>query len=217
MSKTNQELNRHHRRNLPHREYENAVYFMTVCLKGALPKQKVEQLKHQRKEEIEHLKRRGFSKEEQQKRVRKTSEFYFGKFDALLDHHTSGVCWLKEDKIAQIWQDALFHFDNERYKIICSTIMSNHVHFIFYKLDRTLSSVMHSIKRYSGRKANQLIDKTGQPFWQDENFDRTIRHRIDLIDKIDYILKNPVKAGLVQEWSKWKWNYIRPEYKKLLK
>lgn len=217
MSKTNQELNRYHRRNLPHREYENAVYFMTVCLKGALPKKKVQQLKNQRIEEIEFLKNQGCSEEELQKELNKLGEFYFGKFDALLDDNAMGVSWLKEDKIAQIWHDALFHFDEERYKIICSTIMSNHVHFIFHKLDRTLSKIMQSIKTYSGRRANKILDRHCASFWQDESFDRTIRHRPDLIAKINYVLNNPIKAGLVKEWKDWKWNYIRPEYKHLLK
>lgn len=29
---------------------------------------------------------------------------------------------------------------------------------------------------------------------------------------IKYILNNPVKAGLVKEWTDWKFTYINPEF-----
>lgn len=209
-------LNRHHRRNLPHFEHEDAVYFMTVCLKGSLPKHRIEQLKKMRQQEEEHLYQMGLSETEIETEMKKLGALYFGKYDDILDELEEGPHWLKKDSIAQIWQDALFHFNEKRYKVICSTIMSNHVHFIFYQLNHTLGSVMHSLKSYTGGKANQALDRTNKSFWQDENFDRKIRHRIDLKQKIAYVLNNPKKAGLVNNWRDWKWSYIRPEFEKFL-
>lgn len=125
---------------------------------------------------------------------------------------------MKEDAIAQVWIDALHHFDQERYKLICSTVMSNHIHFIFYKLDRSLAEIMKSLKGYSAYKANKLLlgRKKGAPFWQEESFDRNIRHRDELKIKINYILNNPVDAGLVTHWKDWKYNYIHPDFIKYL-
>lgn len=211
-----EELNRHHRRNLPHFEREDAVYFMTVCLKGALPKHRLEALKNQRTKEQERLKNNNFSEGVLKIELAKIRELYFGKFDDLLDGNITGVDWLSNEKVATVWNNALFYFDKKRYKVICSTIMSNHVHFIFYKLTKTLSSVMSSIKGYSANEANKIINNTGKAFWQDESFDRRVRNRMDLKDKIQYVLNNPVKAGLVKDWRDWQWNYIRPEFKSFL-
>ena len=47
--------------------------------------------------------------------------------DAFLDIG-SGYCWLLQPEIAQIVEDALLHFDHERYLLIAWTIMPNHVH-----------------------------------------------------------------------------------------
>jgi len=128
-----------YKRNLPHWQPEDAVFFMTVRLKGSLPKEVVLSLQQDRELQYEHLKEQGLSKKELEEALRKSYDFYFGQFDDqfddLLDSGSTGPHWLKDDNIAQIWINALKHFDDERYKIICSTVMSNHVHFIFYKLD----------------------------------------------------------------------------------
>ena len=42
----------------------------------------------------------------------------------------SGNCWLLQPEIARIVEDALLHFDGERYRLIAWTIMPNHVHVL---------------------------------------------------------------------------------------
>ena len=124
------------------------------------------------------------------------------------------MVWLKEEAIAKIWADALSYFDGERYKLICSTIMSNHAHFIFYKLDRSLDEMMHSLKSFTGTIANKALNRIGQKFWQAESFDRMIRDRAELKYRINYVLNNPVEAGLVKHWKEYKRNYIHPDFLK---
>lgn len=207
-----------YRRNLPHYQPKDAVLFMTVRLYGSIPKEKIIALKDARDLEIQRLKQLGLSKEELEKALSKNQELYFGKFDDLLDNATTGAMWLKEERFAEIWWNALKHFDGDRYKLICSTIMSNHVHFIFYKLDRSLAQIMKSLKGYSGFEINKILveevenREKGTSFWQSESYDRSIRNRPKLYEKIRYVLNNPVKAGLVQHWTAWKWNYIAPQF-----
>ena len=129
---------------------------------------------------------------------------------------TTGPHWLKEDRIAKIWSDALFHFDGDRYKIICSTIMSNHAHFIFYKLDRSLAKIMKTMKGFSAFKANKLLNRTGERFWQIESFDRMVRDRTELKYRINYVLNNSVEAGIVPHWKDYKHNYIHPDFLKFV-
>jgi type I restriction enzyme R subunit/putative DNA methylase len=55
----------------------------------------------------------------------------------------------------------------------------------------------HSLKRFLARRANAILGMTGQPFWQDESFDRLVRDRTEVERIVDYIECNPVSAGLV--------------------
>jgi hypothetical protein len=41
--------------------------------------------------------------------------------------------------------------------------------------------------------------------WQEESFDRAMRELEDVRGKIEYILCNPVRAGLVQGPYRWLW------------
>ncbi len=205
----------YYKRNLPHWQPANAVFFITARLSGSLPKNIVLDLKEQRVSAINLLKDKGLPEEELEEALTQCHDVYFGKFDNLLDNSTTGPHWLKQDNIAQIWIDALFHFDEKRYKLICSTVMSNHVHFIFYKLDRQLVDVMYSLKSYTSNQANKALNRTGA-FWTHESYDRVIRGRVELQARVNYVLNNPVKIGLVNHWSEWEYSYIRPEYMKFV-
>jgi hypothetical protein len=44
--------------------------------------------------------------------------------------------------------------------------------------------------------------------WQAESFDRALRHEEDLAGKIEYMLTNPVRAGLVKEASAYGWAWV---------
>jgi len=203
-------------RNLPHWQPENAVLFMTVRLDGSLPRAKIEELKERKEAEERLLRRKGLSDDALVKALNENFNLYFGKFDNLLDGSTTGPHWLKEDQIAKIWSDALFHFDGDRYKVICSTIMSNHAHFIFYKLDRSLSKIMKTMKGFSAYEANKLLNRTGERFWQIESFDRMVRDRPELRYRINYVLNNAVEAGIVTHWKDYKHNYIHPDFLKFV-
>ena len=58
-------------------------------------------------------------------------------------------------------------------------------------------------------KANALLGRTGQAFWQEESFDRWIRSQEELEGLIDYVENNPVKAGLVELAEEWAWSSAR--------
>lgn len=203
-------------RNLPHWQPENAVLFMTIRLYGSLPKIKIEELKERRIAEEQLLRSKALSEEGLKKALRKCFDLYFGKFDELLDNGTTGPHWLREKRIATIWTNALFHFDGDRYKVICSTIMSNHVHFIFYKLDRGLSQIMKSLKGFSAWESNKILNRVGERFWQIESYDRMVRNRDELKYRINYTLNNPVEVGVIKNWKDYPYNYIHPNFLKFV-
>lgn len=49
-------------------------------------------------------------------------------------------------------------------------------------------------------------------FWEEETYNRLVRDGDELRRVVRYILNNPVKAGLCEDWKEWKWTYIKSEY-----
>ncbi|MGK0364500.1 MAG: putative transposase [Saprospiraceae bacterium] len=198
-----------YRRNLPHIIPEDAVLCMTVRLHGSLPKEIIYKLKEERAINITEIASLNLTPKETKIRLRKIHALYFSKFDDLLDDFSNDSNWLKNPAVAQTIVSALLHFNNERYKLVCYTIMSNHIHFVFYNLDRELSKIMHSFKLFSAREANIIIKRTGESFWADESYDHYVRSRREFKEQVRYVLNNPVKAGLVEKWTDWRFSYLR--------
>ena len=203
-------------RRLPHLQPKDGVFFVTPRLDGSLPKFKIKALQIQRERIVNELKRTITNEKDLKKELLRQHELYFMRFDNLLDNPDSGPTWLKNAKLAKITYDAFLHFDQDRYKIICFTIMSNHAHAVLYKLDRPLYKIMHSIKRFSGRESNKLLDRIGHAYWLHEGYDHWIRDRESLAWKITYTLNNPIKAGLVNNWRDWPHTYIHPDFEKFI-
>ncbi len=61
---------------------------------------------------------------------------------------------------------------------------------------------MKGIKGKTARLLNQGRRSKGS-VWQAESFDRIVRDQAELDEKLEYMLNNPVKAGLTAD----PWNY----------
>jgi len=128
--------------------------------------------------------------------------------DAFLDQG-AGACWLRQPEIAQLVEDALLHFDGERYRLIAWTIMPNHVHVLIEALaGHRLGDMVSSRKRFSARMANRALGRSG-PFWRDDDWDTYIRNERHFESAVSYIENNPVKAGLVENPVDWPWCHAR--------
>ena len=76
-----------------------------------------------------------------------------------------GACWLGDEQIATLVQNALQHFDGQRYRLIAWCIMPNHVHVLIQTFPgHSLAKILHSWKSFSAQKANELLARNG-PFW----------------------------------------------------
>jgi REP element-mobilizing transposase RayT len=71
-----------------------------------------------------------------------------------------------------------------------------------------LTAILASLKKYTALRVNRELNRSGT-FWQDESYDRVIRDDQELERTIVYVLQNPVKAGLVNSWEDWQWNYCK--------
>ena len=50
--------------------------------------------------------------------------------------------------------------------------------------------------------------------FQSESFDRIIRNEKELSEKMNYILNNSVKRGLIDIGSNYKWYYLEEDFNK---
>src|SRR5437660_2192937 len=118
--------------------------------------------------------------------------------DGVLDRCASGPLWLRDPRIADLVSDTILIGACERrfYRLCAWVVMPNPVHWLI----RPLAPVpvpMRWLKGSTARNANRILGRTGQPFWQDESFDRYLRRSSQIERTIDYIENNPVSARLV--------------------
>jgi putative DNA methylase len=110
---------------------------------------------------------------------------------------------LNDQRIAGMVEQDWLHFDGSRYRLLAWVVMPNHVHVLIETAyEYSLSSILHSWKSYTAKKANLILGRTGA-FWQPEYFDRSIRDDRHLAATIEYVENNPVKAGLAEEPENW--------------
>jgi REP element-mobilizing transposase RayT len=193
-------LKRHfHRRNLPHLYYNEGTYFVNYRLYDSIHPNEVKNLQ-------KLIKNYKLLHPDDGQKV-------FKKYDLLLDKPQNKIQYLKQPQICEICKKAIHYYDNKGYKLICYCIMPNHVHLVFDLMNnkRPLGDIVGSIKKYSAKESNKVLNKKGK-FWQSESFDRLVRDEDELYYVIRYVLMNPVNAGLVNEWIEWRGTYCRPEF-----
>lgn len=201
-----------YRRNLPHIQPEGATLFVTFRLANSLPSNIMEQLIAE-KTKISLELAKIADKKERERQTDLANRRFFGKWDDALDSVT-GEKFLSNPEVADMVAGGVHYRDSKVYDLIGFSIMSNHVHLVFTPLEKqegeyySLSTIMHTLKRHTARQANLILGHEGY-FWQHENYDHFIRDDAELERVIQYVLYNPVKAGLVDDWTKWKWSYCR--------
>ena len=91
------------------------------------------------------------------------------------------------------------------YELHAWVVMTNHIHVLLTP-SVELAKITHSLKRFTAREANRILGLTGQPFWQDESYDRLVRDRGEFDRIVRYIEHNPVTAGLVSAPALYPWS-----------
>lgn len=223
-----------YKRNLPHFQSGGYAFFIKFRLTGTLPLLVVEKLKKLKEDKLKEI----AAYDNQQEKIKEYNNFkrkYFLIYDEYLDKAAHGHKWLQQKNVAAIVKGSLHSFDEKDYYLIAYCIMSNHVHLVIWlnverDLSRSLNSdtsnnlsdsnfalqypvayILKKIKGSTARECNKLLNRSGK-FWQHESYDHAIRNNESLKRVVKYVLNNPVKAGLVENWEDYEWNYCNEKY-----
>ena len=204
-----------YRHTLPHFQKQGQAYFVTWNLQDAIPPKvfyKFARKLNLLKAQINTMEQlpSGFQELERVKR-----EFvlhrkkYIQAYADMLDNRKSPAINLSDPEIIEILVSTLQFWHGRKIHNFAFTVMPNHVHWVFEMYPRNqdgnplyLQDLMQSVKRFSSNRINKVLGRTG-PLWQKESFDTTIRNDRHLQCAIRYTLNNPVKAGLVGNWTDW--------------
>ncbi len=194
------------RRHLPHYYPDHAAYFVTFRLANSLP---------------HHL---------QSAAIRPTHARFeededFARIDNYLDSQAYIPSWLSQQPVAKVVWDTILKCDVVHFDLAALTIMSNHVHLVFgrgnhglYEPSQAVSlsgipmdQLLQNIKGSSAYHANRKLGRKGQ-FWQHESYDHVIRSGEEMLRILQYVIHNPVKAGLAEHWRDWRWTYLKEQF-----
>jgi type I restriction enzyme R subunit/putative DNA methylase len=208
----------HERGYLPHCDFSGLVQFVTFRLADSMPAS--------RRGEWEHLLK---IEDVREKRT---------KLEKYLDRG-AGECHLHDTRIAQLAEDALLHFHNERYELLAWCVMPNHVPALAHVWQTPMGKMVQSWKRYIATQAEAQLSERRSPTrrvssahtnaparraalqtlrWEREYWDTFMRDEEQERTAIRYIENNPVKAKLCRVPEQWLFSSarFRDEYRRLV-
>lgn len=90
--------------------------------------------------------------------------------------------------------------------------MPDHFHVLIVPRDgKHLAPIMRDIKSYVSFQINQKNHQKGV-IWQSGYYDHIVRDEKDFKTKLNYMHKNPVKAGLVDDPGEYRYSSFRNYY-----
>jgi REP element-mobilizing transposase RayT len=167
------------RGNLPHIYKEGCTYFLTFSLFDAV---------------LKHVRRKRIIEADDNPECIATET----------DPNTLvGSCLLQDPRAATIVEDALLHFQGERYALSAWCVMPNHVHVVVTPFPGfSLPNILHSWKSYSAHEINSVLAREGK-VWEEEAFDHLVRDEKAFEKFVNYAEDNPVTAGLCERPENW--------------
>ena len=198
---------------------------LTYRLYGSIPKNYDAQLKDRRDQALTVAKEEslkypsGIGGQFLVKRTFEIIAHYELALDSFLHENSNGPYHLSKPEIAaEIIKSYQFLHDKRQLYVYVVCVMSNHVHAIVRAPDEmeevASGLIMSRHKSHTARKCNVILGLTGLSFWEDDYFDRTVRDG-KFTTVMWYVLNNPVKAGLVDNWREWPHCWLNPEYELL--
>jgi REP element-mobilizing transposase RayT len=124
--------------------------------------------------------------------------------------------WILPKRVRSSVLECCLHDNGTRFDLRVAVVMPDHVHMIFTPLINqsamevySLADIMDAVKGASAHMVNKTLGRKGR-VWQAESFDHVLRSSESLDAKTVYLLENPVRAGLVREWTDYLWLWKKP-------
>ena len=119
--------------------------------------------------------------------------------------------FISDDRVNLIYESLDQIYNKYEFEINGFVIMPDHFHLIIVSQQNNLSDIMHDLKgKVASFMLKQGIIKT--KLWQKSFHNHVIRNDKDLIKKLNYLHKNPLRAGLVKEPALYKYSSFKFYY-----
>jgi|SRR5208337_740315 len=120
--------------------------------------------------------------------------------------------WILSNLARDIVMETCLRGDGHRFELHALVVMPDHVHLALTpRWDErgtfSIPEIMQEIKSVSAHRINKETGHVGR-VWQEESFDRALRREEGLLPRIQYMLDNPVRAGLVSTPAEYRWTWI---------
>jgi len=117
--------------------------------------------------------------------------------------------WILPEGVRQIVIETCLAGNGKKFRLYGVVVMPDHVHLVLTPLSDpngsfSIAEIMQALKGASAHRINRARRRKGK-VWQEESFDRALRREESIGDKLDYILWNPVEAGLVRNPLEYRW------------
>jgi putative transposase len=124
---------------------------------------------------------------------------YVGRYSYLLTCVTfaRSTIFTSDATVDLVWSHIVRAARERQFEVIAYCFMPDHAHLIAEgcTAESNLKAFASAAKQYSGYYYKQ--SHPPQTLWQHGSNDHIIRDEVELLDKIRYVVNNPVAAGLV--------------------
>jgi REP element-mobilizing transposase RayT len=137
--------------------------------------------------------------------IRRPAEHYANRslrFHLVFSAHPEISRWT-QPLATLLWEAVLQQRAAERVHLFAACLMPNHLHLLVGPSEQDVIRFVNGWKSWTTRLAWSEGIRGG--LWQPGMWDRTIRSEKDFDDVVQYIIKNPVAARLVEREEEWPW------------
>lgn len=214
---------RYIRNNQSHIQPVGATFSVTLLAHDAVPAKKLEEARRQRDERLNKIV--GNDLEEKTVETAACHQQYYEAIEQLLDAKNNQTYPFRNKETAKLAMDYIMNLDGKLYHLEALCVMSNHLHMLLdlsiqvpadwdglNELENyvPLSAVVGRIKGGISYHYHKEIGEQG-PIWAPGYYDRCIRSSQHFHQEQNYIVNNPVKAGIVSKWSAYPYTYLPPQ------
>jgi REP element-mobilizing transposase RayT len=138
-------------------------------------------------------------------------------FRPLFITFTTAKRWRIPEEARDVVMQCCLAQHGRMFDLHAAVVMPDHVHLVLTPLRGedgwifSLPEIMRVVKSTTAQAINKSLGRQGS-VWQQESFDHVLRSNERLAETVDYVCRNPVRAGLahVPEQYRWFWRGVVP-------